>query len=660
MKHLISFCVLVSCIFGLSAKNEVKVKSPDGKIEINLLTQPTLGFEVTYESNKIFEIPTVTLTTDNSEIIGQHPKISGIKYSSTDEMIESPFYRSTEIHDNYNSCVFNVARNWDMAVRVYNDAVAYRWIYKGKKPITIKSEGIEYAFNANDTVLAPYVPLNGKTIEEQLFHCFENTYTRTTAENLNQEKLVMLPMVVEVSDGIKVGLTESALENYPGFYILGTDSGNLKGYLPAYPKKEEQGGYDNLQSVVTEREDFIAKIDGSRSLPWRVAVIAPTDLVFAQSNISYLLGEPSRVDDISWIKPGKVAWEWWNNWNLGGVDFETGVNNDTYKAYIDFASRNGIEYVILDEGWNVGGKADLMLVVPEIDIQELVDYGAERGVGIILWAGHYAFDRNMEDVVKHYADMGVKGFKVDIMNRDDQKVIDFNYRAAKTAAKNKLLLDLHGTSKPAGLNRTYPNVLNFEGVVGLEHMKWAPDTLDMMKYDTQIPFIRQLAGPMDYTQGAMMNVVKKNYRPSGSEPMSQGTRTHQLALYLIFDSPLAMLSDTPSNYDKEQESVDFITEIPTVWDETKVLDGKLGEYIVTARRKGNTWWIGAISNWDPRDIEIDLSMLPEGNHNAVIFTDGVNAHRRARDYKRTEQTVNKDTKLKIHLAPGGGAAMKID
>jgi alpha-glucosidase len=373
----------------------------------------------------------------------------------------------------------------------------------------------------------------------------------------------------------------------------------------------------------------------------------------------YKLATPNQLSDISWIKPGKVAWDWWNDWNIYGVDFRAGINNDTYKYYIDFASKNGIEYVILDEGWAVNKKADLLQVIPEIDIQELVNYGKGKNVGIILWAGYHAFDRDMKNVVKHYADMGVKGFKVDFMDRDDQDLIDFLWRTAKTCAENKMLVDFHGICKPTGLQRTYPNIINYEGVHGLEQLKWQPKSDDMVKYDVCIPFIRQIAGPMDYTQGAMRNAIKNNYAPVYSEPMSQGTRCHQLATYVIFESPLNMLCDNPCEYEREQECTDFIAAIPTVWDETVPLDSKVGEYVSVARRHGNDWYIGSMTNWTRRDITLDLSFLPDGNYKVEVFKDGINADRAARDYKKEVINLPADKKLNIKLAPGGGYAANI-
>lgn len=455
-------------------------------------------------------------------------------------------------------------------------------------------------------------------------------------------------------------ITESSLLDYPGLYLHGEPSTPwLTGEHAPLPKRVEQGGHNNLQLLVREREDYIAEMDRTKHFPWRIMMVG-TATEIAMNNMSYLLGEPSRVEDISWIRPGKVAWDWWNNWNISGVPFEAGINNDTYKHYIDFASKYGIEYVILDEGWAVNGKADLFRVVPEIDLPMLVNYAKERNVGIILWAGYYAFDRDMERVCSHYSAMGVKGFKVDFMDRDDQLVTDFYRRVAETCAKYRLVVDFHGAFKPAGLNRTYPNVLNFEGVFGLEQMRWAGLEWDQMRYDCEIPFIRQTAGPLDYTQGAMLNGCRNSFRPCWNEPMSQGTRCHQLALYIVLESPLNMLCDSPTNYEREPGYTRFVAAIPTVWDETRVLQGEVGEYIVTARRKGDTWYIGGITNWTERDVNVDISQLGISFCVVELYRDGVNAYRRGSDYRSEIFTLNSNLKtLNCHLAPGGGFVAKI-
>ena len=508
--------------------------------------------------------------------------------------------------------------------------------------------------------------LSVAALEESISLTFDGDAT-TKNHIFSYGKSLVFPFSCENTSSLKVEApegwtTETDLENYPGLYLTnaGAAKNGLKGVFAPCPEKLEQGGHNNLQMLVRERKDHIAEINAPRTFPWRVAIVG-TDTDLAASDLSFLLAAPSKIDDTSWIKPGKVAWEWWNDWNISDVDFRAGINTETYKYYIDFAAEKGIEYVILDEGWAVNKQADLMQVVPEIDLPEIVNYGQQKGVGIILWAGYWAFDRDLENVCKHYSEMGVKGFKVDFMDRDDQQMTAFNYRAAATAARYGLILDLHGTHKPAGLNRTWPNVLNFEGVHGLEQMKWSPESVDQMKYDVTIPFIRQAAGPMDYTQGAMRNATRNNYRPVNSEPMSQGTRCHQLALYVVLDSPLNMLCDSPTAYLHEKECTEFIAAIPTVWDETRILGGRLGEYIVTARRKGSTWYVGGITDWTPRDVEIDLAPLGiDATVEATIFRDGANADRKASDYRRASIRIDTSKPLTVHLAPGGGFVVKIE
>ena len=455
-------------------------------------------------------------------------------------------------------------------------------------------------------------------------------------------------------------ITETHLENYPGLYLVseGKNAQTLKGVHAPVPKELKQGGHNELQMLVQTAENYIAKVEKARTFPWRITMISRADKDLANNNLSYLLAAPSRLKDISWIKPGKVAWDWWNDWNIEGVDFRAGINNDTYKYYIDFASKHGIEYIILDEGWAVNKKADLFQVIPEIDLKEIINYGKSKNVGIILWAGYWAFARDMEHVCKHFAEMGVKGFKVDFMDRDDQPMTDFFYKAAEIASRYHLMLDYHGAFKPAGLTRTYPDVINFEGVYGLENAKWGSKDKDHVIYDAQIPFIRQAAGPMDYTQGAMKNVNLRNFYGSNSEPMSMGTRCHQLALYIVLESPINMLCDAPSNYMKEPECTEFIAQIPTTWDESCVMDGEIGKYIVTARQKGNTWYIGGITDWTARDINVDTSVLHAGNYRMEIFQDGVNADRRGTDYKKIVKDYTAGSPLQIHLAPGGGFAIK--
>ena len=681
----LSFLVLVGT--NLFAQKEYTLKSPNQKITVTVseeeateimlmnapdpnkryceLTEYHLCYSVKHEETVVLDKSEIAMMIDNGKSgclvlgVSSTPSIISATTKSVDQIIKANFYKRNEIRDHYNELTLNFKEKYRVVFRAYNDGVAYRFETDFKKPFKVVSETADFNFDEDYTAWIPYVNARkgeGDFIQQQFFTSFENTYTVTPLSKMETDRLVFLPALVELKDGKKVVITEADLEDFPGL-LLRNEKGS-KGFSAVhagYPKIEEQGGHNNLQYVVKERENYIAKVQGRRNFPWRCIVISENDKDLADSDMVYRLASPCRVDDLSWIKPGKVAWDWWNNWNIYGVPFKAGINTDTYKYYIDFASKYGIEYVILDEGWAVNKQADLFQVVPEIDLQELVDYGAERNVGIVLWAGYAAIDKDMEHVCKHYSEMGVKGFKVDFMDRDDQKVVDFYYRMAAMAAKYHLFIDFHGAYKPTGLSRTYPNVLNYEGVYGLEQAKWDNEG-DLVGNEVTIPFIRMVAGSFDYTQGAMHNAQRGSFSANWGEPMSQGTRCRQLAEYVIFESPFNMLCDSPSNYLKEDECTQFIASVPTTWDETVVLDGKVGEYLVIARKKGFRWYIGAITNWEERDLVIDLTPLNGGAKSGHIFRDGPNANRVAKDYVSETAQVWGNT-VKVHLAKGGGMVM---
>ena len=662
MKKLLILTAALVCACAVRAQKSYTLCSPDGHLRTTVAAGDELTYDIAVDGRTVLEPAPLALRLDDGRTWGPHARVRKAERTSADAAIPSPLYRSAEVRDRYNGLILRMKDDWSVEFRVYDDGVAYRFASSAKAPFRIASEQVEYRFPADFEATVPYVARGREgDFEDQFFNSFENTYATAPLSALNSGRLMFLPLAVDAGDGVKVCITETDLNGYPGLYLTnaGAAENGLRGIFASCPEKLEQGGHNNLQMLVRKRKEHIAEVDAPRTFPWRVAIVG-SDADLAASDLSWLLAAPSKIADTSWIRPGKVAWDWWNDWNLAGVDFRAGVNTETYKYYIDFAAAKGIEYVILDEGWAVNGKADLMQVVPEIDLKEIVAYGALKNVGIILWAGYWAFDRDMERVCEHYAEMGVKGFKVDFMDRDDQRMTAFNHRAAETAARYGLVLDLHGTHKPAGLNRTWPNVLNFEGVHGLEQMKWSPESVDQMKYDATIPFVRQAAGPMDYTQGAMRNASRGNYRPVNTEPMSQGTRCHQLALYVVLDSPLNMLCDSPTNYLCEPECTEFIAAIPTVWDETRILGGRMGEYIVTARRSGDTWYVGGITDWTARDVEVDLAPLGiEGAVEATLFRDGANADRKGSDYKRETIRTNLSEPLKVHLAPGGGFAVKV-
>lgn len=662
----ISLFIAVMTVFAAQAKN-YEVASPSGDLRavVSVTNSGTTLSVFAGETEVLAPSPISITIKENNEsrtkvLWGMNSKQPKVRRSFVDEMIPAPVYKRFQVKDRYNQMVLTSGKQ-GLVVRAYDDGIAYRLTYKSNIPYTVYNEQADFTFPADYPMYASYVKRGDDgDFESQYINSFENTYEHESITKFKSSRLLFLPVLVELPHGMKVCITEADLDNYPGMYLVGGgDTPVLASHFAPVPKTTVQGGHNMLQKFVTSREEYIAR-DANAQLPWRVIAVAGNDAELAASDIVFRLGKPLRIADTSWIKPGKVAWDWWNAWNLYGVDFRAGINNETYKYYIDFAAENGIEYVILDEGWAVNKKADLMQVVPEIDLPELVTYADGKNVGLILWTGYWAFHRDMENVVKHYADMGIKGFKVDFMDRDDQEMVRFINEASELCACYNMLVDFHGMYKPTGAQRTWPNVINYEGVNGLEQLKWSPKGYDQVTYDVQIPFIRQFAGPMDYTQGAMRNAIKKNYNPVNSEPMSQGTRCRQLATYVIFDSPLNMLCDNPSNYRKEPECTAFIARIPTVWDETLGLDGKVGEYITMARRSGDEWYVGGLTNWDKRDITVDLSFLGEGFYEIELFKDGINADRAACDYKRVVMPVPEDRQLKVTLFPGGGFAGRIE
>ena len=643
------FALMLSALLlavGLSAAPKTyELASPDGGLRVSISAGDGISYTLTSGEDVLLENSAIGMFTTDGQVFGGVQPVSKA-------------VRKTDAEYNEITLKF---KKFSVVFRAYDEGMAYRFISNLKTPFKVEQEMARFAFPQDWNMWAAYVTQHTETLESQFYNSFENRYSYTPVSEWNKDRLAFLPLMVDGPSGKKILITEADLMNYPGMYLYNYDAGQvLSGRFAPYPAEVKQGGHNNLQMEVQSREGYIAQCEGVTTFPWRVVAVSENDVDMVTNNLVYKLATPADpATDWSWVKPGKVAWDWWNDWNIRGVDFKSGINNDTYKYYIDFASKNGIEYVILDEGWSVNGAANLFQVVPEIDLEMLVKYATERNVGLILWAGYWAFDRDMEKVCEHYSKMGIKGFKIDFMDRDDQYMVDFHRRAAATTAKYRMMADFHGTYKPTGLHRTYPNVVNYEGVHGLEQMKWSDVTVDQVTYDVTVPYIRMVAGPMDYTQGAMRNASRGNYRPVNSEPMSQGTRCRQLAEYVVFYSPLNMLCDSPSNYMKEKECTEFIAAVPEVWDESRGLAGKVGEYIAIARRSGSDWYVGAMTDWSAREMTLDLSFLPEGSYQVELYRDGVNADRAASDYRKEIVDLPSDKKINIKMAPGGGWAAKI-
>jgi len=652
---LIVVILLGSSILAAQKKNDFELQSPDGAINVKIDAGAKLEWSVQADGEQIIAPSAISLSLGDGDVLGNNAKVS----SSNTEQINTAFtamnYIKASIPDNYNQLTINCKNGYGVIFRVYNDAVAYRFFTKKKGEIIVKNEEANFNFTDDHKAFLPYMwdYRGGKIFNSS----FEALYREINISRFLSDSLAFLPILVDVGNNKKVAILEADLEDYPGMYLnINQTRKGLMGVYAPYPLEAELGGFGGINYVPTKRADYIAKTSGTRNFPWRAIAISRSDKELLNNDIVQKLASSPRIADVSWIKPGQVAWDWWNNWNISHVDFKAGINTPTYKYYIDFAAANKIPYIIMDGGWSE--MLNLTKVVPAINLPEIIDYGKQKGVDVILWASWYAVTQQKDTVFPLYSKMGVKGFKIDFVDRDDQVAVASLYEIAKKAAEYHLLVDYHGVFKPTGLQRTYPNVIGFEGVKGLENYKWAVE--DQPRYVTSIPYIRMMAGPMDYTPGAMRNAVKANFRPINDNPMSQGTRCAQLAMYVVFNAPLQMLSDNPTTYMKEQECTDFITKVPTTFDETVPLDGKVGEYVAVARRKGDSWYVGAISNWDARSVTLDLSFLGAGTYQATVFKDGINADRDATDYKKDVVKISSTDKLTIQLAPGGGWAARIE
>ena len=652
---ILSLLLLIGNASFAAKEKKYVLSSPDGTLKVEISAGNELAYQVMHGNDTILSHSNIGLVLENGTIVGKTPRITGERRRKIKDNMESPFYRFKEFVATGNELDLKLKGGFGIIFRAYNEGVAYRFYTTQSSDIIIKEEQAEFNFKEDYTAYLPYTTNDKKPMAM----AYQNVYDIIPLSKA-QPKLAFLPVTVDCGS-VKLTLLESDLEAYPGMFVQSQQGKyGLKGVFAPYPAKTDFYPW-RKQEYVTETTDFISRSRGSRSYPWRVLAITEKDTDMPVNNLVYALASPNRIGDTSWIKTGKVAWDWWNDWNLKGVPFKAGINMDTYKYYIDFASRNGLEFIVLDEGWYDPKSGDMLTVIPELDLPELIAYGKSKGVEIVLWTVFNVLDSQLEAACKKYADMGIKGFKVDFLDRDDQTAGEMVYRIAEMTARYKLTLDLHGIYKPTGINRTYPHIINFESVFGMEEVKWTDIKNNMPLYDVTFPYIRMMAGPVDYTPGAMRNATKADWRAMYYTPASMGTRCHQLAAYIVHDSPFTMLCDAPTNYLNEQECVDFIASLPVEVDSTFIASGELGKYIVTVRKKDVNWYIGGMTSWDERDVQLDFSFLPEGmSYTAVLFKDGVNANKQAEDYRKETIRIDKDSRLTLHLASGGGFAMKLE
>jgi alpha-glucosidase len=646
-----SFFCLSSLLTGLlwaslgltMSAQPIEISSPDSSIRIEVQLTDRIYYRVVVDEQPVMWYSPLSMTLIGGRVLGQAPKLVSQRTRSVRATIEPVWGIRSEIKDHYEELTLAFDNKFSVIFRAYDQGVAYRFRSELPGEIRVKEEEVAYRFLEDHGVVSHIVG--------DFQTSYEKLYTQQSISQMVDSEFVSLPLIIDQGN-LKLAITESDVVAYPGLYLKRQGNNNrreLVGLLPAYPEAWEIGGWSQFNLRVTERRDYLAKTEGTRLFPWRVMVVAREDRELADNDLVYQLARPSQIQT-DWIQPGKVAWDWWNAWNLTNVDFETGVNDQTYRHYIDFAAEHDIPYIIMDEGWS--DPFDLFLMKPGVDVKALIDYATQRDVKVILWCVWHTLDRQMTEALDQFEAWGVAGIKVDFIDRDDQLAIEFYERLAHEAAKRKLLVDYHGCSKPTGLHRTYPNVINYEAVRGNEYNKFS--TGETPGHNVDIAYTRMLAGPMDYTPGAMRNSTQGHFSTNNENPMSYGTRCHQLGMYVVYYSPLQMLCDAPTAYERYPDILDFLSRVPVSWDETIALDGQLGEYLVMARRQGDTWWIGALGDWQERELTVDLSFLGEGTHQATLYLDGLNAHRQAEDYRVETRSVNAETPLRITLKPGGG------
>ena len=625
---------------SLAFAENYTVDSPDSRITVNVETGTNTTYSVTFNGKMMLNPSPISMTFDNGTVIGRNMEVKNVERSTQNQVLK-PVVRqkSKQIIDHYNEMVLD-AENYKLYFRVYNDGLAYRFHTDFPDSLKVLNEEVIYCFPEDYNTLFPE--------ERSMLSAQQPLFKPMKLSEIGTDRFCSTPILIKVDENARIFISESDLESYPGMFLRKQGKNELAGKFAAVSLEDYKT--DDRQIFPTKRADYIARVNGTRNYPWRAMIVAENDANLITNQLIYKLA-PEAEGDYSWVRPGKIAWDWYNALILTGVDFKCGINNDTYKYYIDFASKYGIEYVVIDDGWSEAW--DVTKTIPEINMEELVAYGKKKNVDLILWVSWAPFREKIDEAFDKFSQWGIKGIKMDFMNRDDQEMVDFYYEVARKAAARKMLGGFDGAYKPTGWLRTFPNVLTSEGVAGLENHKWG--SFVTPKHNVTLPFTRMVAGPMDYTPGAMINFHEKDHKIWFNLPASVGTRCHQLGMYVVYESPLQMLADSPSNYYREPVCMEFLSQVPVVWDETRVLKASVGEYVVVARRHGFTWYIGGMVGEKGQKFEIDLDFI-KGNKTLTYWEDGVNVDMNANDFARRVQKVKQGDKITITMYDGGGYA----
>lgn len=641
-------CAMALALLPLSAAwaQSWELASPDGNQQLTVgLDNSRLYYTLKYKGTNVMSRSYLSLTLGDGEIWGRSAKVKRAETKEINETYTTPVWIRSTTESHCNELTLTMNRNYKVVFRAYNDGVAYRFVSEKTGKYNVLDEEVAMNFASNPSTYISYSDNSG----------FEALYNQAQLSNWTANRLITNPAVFSLLRA-KVCLTESDVKDYPAMFLVkGSSVRGVEGRFKRAPQSVQWKPGDTGKQVVKDEEPYIASCSGAREFPWRVLLVSTDDGTFLSTDMVYALGRAPKDEDWSWVKPGQAVWDWWSP-GLDGVDFTVGMNTDTWIYRIDFAAKHGIPYVLIDAGW-----ADIPLtnISSSLDLQKIIAHGNEKGVGVLLWGHGFRFAANAEALAKRYSEMGVKGFKLDFWERTDQAAINAMEKVAEVAAKYKLIIDYHGCWPVAGLSRTYPNVVDFESVHGGENFKWSGINTDQVTYDVIFPFARMVAGPVDYTQGAMRNATKATYKADNNNPMSQGTRCRQLAEYVVFYSPLTMWSDRVTNYEKEPECTDFIAKIPTVYDDTRALTNSISNYISIARRKGDQWFVAAMTNWTQRTLTLDLSFLGDGNYEAEVFADAADAATNAEHFTQTTIEIPASREIQAKLAPGGGYVMRI-
>lgn len=647
MKHNLLLLLFLSITFSLSAQKKAELQSPNGEIKVSLSISDKIYYTISYNNDVLLENNHLSLNLGN-ETLGLNPKLSGQKTNKVNEVLTPVVpLKYSSVNNQYNSLLLTFKGDYSVEFRAFDDGIAYRFITNKKGDVEVLGEDFAINFPAN-YLLHLQQPGGFKTAYEEPYTHVESNEWKAT------DRMSVLPVLIDTKKKYKILISESDLSDYPCMFLKGNGADGVQSVFPKAPLEFGEDGDRSLKIV--KEADYVAKTTGKRNFPWRYFVITKDDKQLIENTMTYRLATKSQLQDVSWIKPGQVSWEWWNEASPYGpdVNFVAGFNLETYKYYIDFASKYGIEYIIMDEGWAKSTR-DPYTPNPKVDVHELIRYGKEKNVGIILWLTWLVVENN-PDIFKTFSEWGVKGVKIDFMDRSDQWMVNYYERIAKEAAKYNILVDYHGSFKPAGIEYKYPNILSYEGVRGMEQMEGCTP-----ENSVYFPFMRNAVGPMDYTPGAMISMQPERYCGHRPNSASIGTRAYQLALFVIFESGLQMLADNPTLYYRNEDCTKFITDVPVTWDETRALQAKAGEYAVVAKRKGNKWYIGGMTNNTERQFEISLDFLNAGtSYKMTSFEDGINAGRQAMDYRRKESHVKSGDKIQIKMARNGGFAAVVE